>query len=331
MTDVDAPAVVEPVLARAFPDREVETVADAGPSWNDDNMTVGVAFADGERAFCKVAVDGDPLRAAREAGVVAYVAANAPVPVPRIHAVAAGDDADPPFLVTDAVDGEIGWRAWRDRDDDDRVSLARAVGRAFAAVHEHRFDEHGRITGGGAHSLDVDGVPWPDLLVDQIEWARERAAGGRFDDYYDDVLALVDDERDRLRAAPPALCHGDPARPNQFVRDGDELTVGLLDWELAHVGDPVRELQRAKRQFVGTRYDPGTERHAEAFYDGYRERAGGLPDGFEDRRPVYDAVTHLGVTGFFERWAADFETPTAELAATVADEMDRRLAAARDH
>lgn len=204
-------------------------------------------------------------------------------------------------------------------------------------MHEHKFDEHGRIAAGGVHGVDVDPVPWPDLLAEQVEWARERAGGGRFDDYYDDVLALVDDERDRLLAAPAALCHGDPARPNQFVREtasgGNEraLTVGLLDWELAHVGDPVRELRRAKRQFVDTRYDPGTERHAEAFQDGYRERAGGRPDGFEDRRRIYDAVTHLGVTGFFERWADDFDAPTDELAAAVSDEMDRRLAAARDH
>jgi hypothetical protein len=127
MTNVDAPAVVEPVLARSFPDREVETIGDAGPSWNDDNATVSVTFADGERAFCKVAVDGDPSRAAREAGVVAYVAANAPVPVPRIHAVGTGDDADPPFIATDAVDGEIGWRAWRDRDDDERDRLLAAA------------------------------------------------------------------------------------------------------------------------------------------------------------------------------------------------------------
>ena len=328
-------AAVDAALSRAFPDREVAHVGEAGPSWNDDNATVGVEFAGGERAFCKVAVDGDPSRVAREAGVVAYVEANASVPVPRVHAAATDDD--PPFLATDAVDGEIGWRAWRDRDDDERVALARAVGRAFAAVHEHRFDAHGRIAGGDADGLDVAPVAWPDLLADQIERARERAGGGRFDDYYDDVLALVDDERDRLLAAPAVLCHGDPARPNQFVREPptDRIerapSVGLLDWELAHVGDPVRELQRAKRQFVDTRYDPGTERHAEAFYDGYREYAGGLPDGFEDRRRVYDAVTHLGVTGFFERWAEDVDAPTAELAAEVADEMDRRLAAARQH
>jgi aminoglycoside phosphotransferase (APT) family kinase protein len=329
-------AAVDAALSRAFPDREVERVGDAGPSWNDDNATVGVTFADGERAFCKVAVDGDPSRVAREAGVLAYVAANAVVPVPRIHAASTGDDADPPFLATAPVDGEIGWRAWRDRDGDERVALARGIGRAFAVVHEHRFDDHGRISGGAARGVDVDPVPWPDLLAAQIEWARERAGGGRFEHYYDDVLALVDEERDRLRAAPAVLCHGDPARPNQFVRETDAAgserapTVGLLDWELAHVGDPVRELRRAKRQFVDTRYDPGTKRHADAFFDGYRERAGGFPDGYEDRRRIYDAVAHLGVTGFFERWAGDVDAPTSALAAEVSDEMERRLAAARD-
>ncbi|WP_323675812.1 phosphotransferase [Halorubellus sp. PRR65] len=360
MTDVEVPAVVDPVLAAVFPDREVAAAGDAGPSWNDDNRTVGVEFADGERAYCKVAVDGDPSRAARECGVLAYVDANAVVPTPAVLASATGSAADPPYVVTADVDGTIGWRAWRDADDDERVAFARAVGRTFASVHACRFDAHGRVVDGDANDLDVDPVPWPDLLADQIRWSRDRAGGGRFDDHYDDVLALVDDERDRLRDAPAALCHGDPARPNQFVHAADATdstsigddtgststtdstdptsataerapTVGLLDWELAHVGDPVRELQRARRQFVDSRYDPGTERHAQAFYDGYRDRAGGLPDGFEDRRRIYDAVTYLGVTGFFERWADDFDTPTDELAAEVADEMDRRLAAAREH
>jgi aminoglycoside phosphotransferase (APT) family kinase protein len=337
------PAVVEPVLADAFPDREVAAIGDAGPSWNDGNRTVGVEFADGERAYCKVAVDGDPSRAARECGAVAYVDANADVPVPTVLASATGSAADPPYVVTDAVDGVIGWRAWRDADADERAALAHGVGQAFAAVHACRFDHHGRVVGGDATTLDVDPVPWPDLLADQIRWSRDRADGGRFDGHYDDVLALVDDERDVLRDAPAVLCHGDPARPNQFVRRvdaadgadaaapvGDAPTVGLLDWELAHVGDPVRELQRARRQFVDSRYDPGTERHAEAFYDGYREHACSLPDGFEDRRRLYDAVTYLGVTGFFEKWADDFDAPTEDLAAEVDAEMDRRLAAARE-
>ena len=336
----ELPAVVEPVLADAVPEREVVAAGDAGPSWNDGNRTVGVEFADGDRAYCKVAVDGDPSRAARECGALAYVDANTSVPVPSVLASATGSAADPPYVLTDAVDGVIGWRAWRDADADDRVALARGVGAAFATVHDCRFDHHGPVVGGDATALDVESTPWPDLLVDQIRWSRDRADGGRFDDHYDDVLALVDDERDRLRDAAAALCHGDPARPNQFVQgldptddtgtSRDAPTVGLLDWELAHVGDPVRELQRARRQFVDSRYDPGTERHAQAFYDGYRERAGGLPDGFENRRAIYDAVTYLGVSGFFEKWADDFDAPTDDLAAEVDAEMARRLAAASE-
>jgi aminoglycoside phosphotransferase (APT) family kinase protein len=337
----DPDALVEDALAAAFPDRQIVDSGAAGPSWNDDNHTVGVAFADGERAYCKVAVDDDPSRAARERAVLAYVDANTPVAVPTVLAAATDGDADPAYLATADVDGIIGWRAWRDGDDDHRTAIARAVGRAYASVHACRFDAHGRIRGGDADALDVDPVPWPALLADQIRDQRRRAEDGRFDHYYDDVLALVDANRDRLADVPAALCHGDPARPNLFVRpqgetkpgegEGEAVRVGLLDWELAHVGDPVRELQRAKRQFVETMYDPGTERHERAFYDGYRERAGGLPEGFADRRPLYDAVTYLGTTGFFERWETDFDTPTAELAADTRAEMERRLAAAREH
>lgn len=108
------------------------------------------------------------------------------------------------------------------------------------------------------------------------------------------------------------------------------VSVGLLDWELAHVGDPVRELQRAKRQFVLSQYDPGTDRHVDAFYDGYRATAGGLPAGYADRYRIYDAVTYLGVSGFFEKWAPDVDEPIEDIATDVREEMARRLDAARD-
>jgi hypothetical protein len=62
-----------------------------------------------------------------------------------------------------------------------------------------------------------------------------------------------------------------------------------------------------------------------------RERAvmeyvGALPEGFEARRPIYDAVTFLGVSGFFDEWEHRFDGPTEELAERVRSKMERRLA-----
>jgi len=73
---------IRSVLDAAFPDREVERVETAEPSWNDKNETVSVEFAGdggtggdrtggdgtpgGDRIYLKIATDGDASRVARE-------------------------------------------------------------------------------------------------------------------------------------------------------------------------------------------------------------------------------------------------------------------------
>ena len=46
-------------LTNAFPEREIEEVLPAGPSWNDLNETVRVEFVNGQLVFLKIAADGD--------------------------------------------------------------------------------------------------------------------------------------------------------------------------------------------------------------------------------------------------------------------------------
>jgi len=318
---------VETALAAAFPDREVVDVDDAGVSWNEGNRTVAVEFVDGGRAYLKVAVDGDGSRAARERAAMAYVNAHTDAPVPTV--LARDRDREHPYIATADVSGRVAWRAWDGAGDDERAALARALGRTLARVHVCRFDSHGHVVGGDADALELDRGSWTDVLLDTIEFTRVQAGDGRFAYFFDDVVDLVEANRDRLNDAPAALLHGDPAQPNAFVVEaGGPPTVGLLDWELAHVGDPVRELQRAKRQFVQSTFDPGTDRHVDAFYDGYREQDSGLPAGFEDRYRLYDAVTYLGVSGFFEKWEGRVDESTEAIAADVREEMTRRLDAA---
>jgi aminoglycoside phosphotransferase (APT) family kinase protein len=70
--------------------------------------------------------------------------------------------------------------------------------------------------------------PAPDdvLIID-----RYREAGGP-------VLPLIIPP-----AVDPVLCHGDWTDGN-VLAEGSEITA-ILDWEAAHVGDPIRELSRA--------------------------------------------------------------------------------------
>ncbi|WP_235920692.1 hypothetical protein [Natronorubrum halalkaliphilum] len=62
-----------------------------------------------------------------------------------------------------------------------------------------------------------------------------------------------------------------------------------------------------------------------ALHEGYTQRAGSLPAGFEERTPVYNAVRFLGTSGFFEKWVEFTDQPPAEAATWVETEMQRRL------
>jgi aminoglycoside phosphotransferase len=319
---LDAEAAVESALAGAFPDREVADVGAAGVSWNDSNETVRVAFADGEHAYLKVALDGDPTRRRREAAVLRYVDATLPVRVPEVLAVEV--DADVPFLATAPMPGDPLAARWDGMGAEAKRDVLRQVGRTLATVHDRRFDEHATIVDGGADGLDLDTDSWTEVLVDTIADWRAIASAERFDHHFDAVVDAVRANRDLLDAAPAALLHGDPAQPNLFP---GEDRFGAIDWEVAHVGDPARELHRARHQAVPD--DPAVDGLDAALLDGYRGVAGGLPDGYPEREPVYRAVWYLSKSGNFDRYCEFLDRDREAFAEEVAAEMERRLDAVR--
>jgi aminoglycoside phosphotransferase (APT) family kinase protein len=321
---------VTTALGAAFPGRSVERLTGVGPSWNGANDTVGVVFADGGRAFCKVALDGDGTRIARESSVIRYVDAERPIGVPEV--LAADPDADAPYLLTAPAPGrEVldAWEALGEERPNDRESLLRRVGAALATLHAERFDAHGEIVGSDADGgLALDRAPWPDVLLRTVERTREIGTSERLADHYDAVIDCVESNRDRLRDAPAALLHGDVAMPNLFVAEGDGPEgITPIDWELAHVGDPVRDLVRAEDQLLNGFDYRGPERYARAFRAGYVERAGRLPDGFAARRPVYEVVRMLGRSGFLDQWTTYLDEPMADLVERAEAELRARLEA----
>jgi len=239
--------------------------------------------------------------------------------------LASDAEADPPFVATAPLAGDNLAYAWGEYDDGERAAAARAVGTALARLHAERFDRHGHVVGGGADGLELDAGPWTEVLVDTIEELREAATTERFPDAFDRVIRAVRDNRAVLDRAPAALLHGDPAKPNTFRVDGG---VGYVDWETAHVGDPARELYRVRDQAFDDVCDPAPDRIVDALHEGYRSVAGGLPEGYHERRPIYRAVRFLGTTGFFEATAEYVDQPTEAFAAWVDAELERRLSAA---
>ncbi|WP_144799099.1 phosphotransferase family protein [Halorubrum depositum] len=328
---------VTTALDAAFTERSVERLTDVGPSWNGANETVGVVFADGGRAFCKVAIDGDGTRIARELAVLRYVAAERPIAVPEV--LAADPDADPPYLVTGPAPGRELLDAWEERECDAEggprcEALLRRVGATLATLHAERFETHGEIV--GSHDRDglaLERAPWPDVLLKTIERTREIGTSERLGHHYDAVIDCVEANRDRLGDAPAALLHGDVAMPNLFVvgdepvGDADAGGIAPIDWELAHVGDPARDLVRAEDQLLNGFDTRGPDRYAAALRAGYAERAGGLPAGFAARRPIYEVVRMLGRSGFVDQWTTYVDEPMDALVDRAEAELRARLEA----
>lgn len=364
--------IVLTVLRDAFPNRTIVEVSGVGPSWNGANETVRVAFANGNRAFCKVAVDDNGTRIARERAVLRYVRAARQIPVPDV--LSADPSGSPPYLVTAPVLGRELRDVWNDadekimetkntdsdtgnsvvsgngssidtrvpREDSDpaREALLQRVGRMLATLHAERFDSHGEITGladvdqsagdnttasnpdTARPALAIDPAPWPDVLLSTIDRTREIGTTERLADHYEAVIGCVEANYDRLTGAQAALLHGDVAMPNLFVVDNE---IAAIDWELAHVGDPVRDLVRAEDQLLNGFDTTSPERYAAALCDGYRERAGGLPPGFTERRPIYEVVRMLGRSGFLDQWVTHLDTTIDALVDRADAELQSRL------
>ncbi|WP_238709398.1 phosphotransferase family protein [Natronorubrum halophilum] len=153
---------------------------------------------------------------------------------------------------------------------------------------------------------------------------RELASSDRFEHYYDEVIEGVKANQARLDLAPAALVHGDPAMPNTFR---SETTLGFIDWEIAHIGDPARELHRAQNQLLESRDLGDDEQLVAALHDGYRQRAGSLPVGLAERASIYDAVRFLGTAGFFDKVVEFSDESPEEVATWIEAEMTERLTA----
>ena len=151
-------------------------------------------------------------------------AGAAGVPVPRVVAMGEDDDIGPAWLVAERLDGETIPRkllrdvAWATA----RGALTAQCGRALAAIHA--IDPDG-----------VEGLPRADPLRDPLplldalgEVRPALELGARW-------LAAH-----RPEPGPHVIVHGDFRCGNLLV-DAAGLR-GVLDWELAHGGDPAEDI-----------------------------------------------------------------------------------------
>jgi aminoglycoside phosphotransferase (APT) family kinase protein len=160
-------------------------------------------------------VEADVLRAARAAGVpVAEVVANSAQP----SAIGSA------YMIVSAVDGETIARKIL-RDDEyasARSHLTRDFGRALAQLHRIPADA-------------VPGLP----TQDQVSMYRA-VLDTTAQPHPAFELAFKWLEAHRPAARPPAFVHGDFRLGNVIV--GPDGLAAVIDWELAHLGDPMEDL-----------------------------------------------------------------------------------------
>jgi aminoglycoside phosphotransferase (APT) family kinase protein len=247
----DVAAALAPWLAAKLGTERVEVrdVRRHTEGWSWHTYTLEAAWDGQERGFAVRREPEDGLLAPYDIraqyALHRALLDHADVPVPALHWL----ELDPsvlgmPFYVMDRVQGDVPVQ-WQPRDrsifPDDEAR--RAVGRQFV-------DVLARI-----HAVDpgVTGLPPPAGRPAEHEVAR-------WERFYADAalleVPLVREALAWLRAHPVAservvLCHGD-YRLGNFMLDARRRIVAVLDWELAHLGDPVEDIAwSALRLFRG--------------------------------------------------------------------------------
>jgi aminoglycoside phosphotransferase (APT) family kinase protein len=153
---------------------------------------------------------------------------HAGVPVPRVVALLdAGDGLGAGFLM-DRVDGEtIPRRILRDEQ--------------YAKARPHLAAQSGEIAA-RIHAVDRDVLPPLPVLDARSQIDQQRALLDSFDEPHPALELGLRwlDEHEPPSPETPALVHGDFRNGNFIV--GPDGIRAVLDWELAHLGDPIEDL-----------------------------------------------------------------------------------------
>jgi aminoglycoside phosphotransferase (APT) family kinase protein len=221
--------------------------------------------ADGRVLVVQRQRPGDARDMAMEARVV-RAAADAGVPVPELLASGVSTDGSA-YIVSTAVPGEtIARKILRDDEfGSARVVLAGQLGAALAAVHRVPADA-------------VEGLP----VTDQVAQYREVLdASGEPHPAFELAFRWLD--RHRPTSSRRTLVHGDFRLGNVIV-DASGLRA-VIDWELAHAGDPMEDLGWlcVKAWRFGSPLPVAGVAPYEALFTAYEEAGGGRVDPDEVR------------------------------------------------
>ena len=151
-------------------------------------------------------------------------------PVPRVHEVCAdpGVLGDPFFLMECLIGEDYEYAApqWLvDAPEAQRTSMSTQWIEAIAALHNHSAAE------------------MSDELVSPRDYAEKCLKMAQVPNGDKDLIALLEDfvKNPLPVSGEPAPVHGDPKIGNMMWRRDGQL-VAMLDWEMAHGGEPLHDL-----------------------------------------------------------------------------------------
>jgi aminoglycoside phosphotransferase (APT) family kinase protein len=169
----------------------------------------------------------------REFRVMRALAAT-PVPVPRVHALCEDDAViGSAFYVMEYLDGRIFWdqRLPEIADPGERAAMFQSMNAVIAALHGVDY---------AAVGLADFGRPGNYMGRQIARWSRQYRASET------EPIAAMDRLIDWLpeRLPPegaPAIVHGDYRMDNLVFHKSEPRVIGVLDWELSTIGDPIAD------------------------------------------------------------------------------------------
>jgi aminoglycoside phosphotransferase (APT) family kinase protein len=169
----------------------------------------------------------------REFRVMEALAATS-VPVPRVYALCEDDSViGSAFYVMEFLDGRIFWEQHLPEiaSPGERTAMFASMNEVIAAVH--RVDH-------AAAGLADFGRPGNYMARQIARWSRQYRASES------ETIAAMDHLIDWLPQhlppeGAPAIVHGDYRMDNLVFHKTEPRVIGVLDWELSTIGDPLAD------------------------------------------------------------------------------------------